>query len=225
MATSNSIWKPLEGFESSYEYSNLGELRSVDRIVVRPNGVKVPLKGKLLKPIYRKQYYSYDVQVKGKRTRYELHRLVWQWYNGEIIGSDEIHHKDEDKLNNDISNLELIAKRMHMYEHKKAIVRSVYPGVSWYSDRQKWGAQIYFKKRSICLGYRENEDDAYLLYYKALKEFNEGLDLNLLYPKKVAFGGVYKVKNRYKAIYKKQYLGSFVSIEDAWAKINLIKGV
>lgn len=44
-----------------------------------------------------------------------LHRMVWICYNGEIPEGHDIHHKDFDKENNVISNLELV----HKDEHKK----------------------------------------------------------------------------------------------------------
>ena len=34
----NEIWKPVVGYEGLYEVSNLGRLRSVERIVKRPEG-------------------------------------------------------------------------------------------------------------------------------------------------------------------------------------------
>lgn len=44
-----------------------------------------------------------------------MHRYVWEYYNGKIPKGFEIHHKDGNKSNNDISNLECIDS----VEHKK----------------------------------------------------------------------------------------------------------
>jgi len=52
----------------------------------------------------------------GVTPRY-MHRYVWEFYNGEIPKGYDIHHKDGNRYNNDISNLECIDtvehKRLH----------------------------------------------------------------------------------------------------------------
>lgn len=49
--------------------------------------------------------------------RKRIHRYVWEYYNGEIPFGYEIHHKDGDKSNNDISNLELLTSKAHRNYH------------------------------------------------------------------------------------------------------------
>jgi len=52
-----------------------------------------------------------------------IHRDIWIYYNGEIPTDDtyEIHHKNENKADNDISNLQLLTKSEH---HKLHILNS-----------------------------------------------------------------------------------------------------
>lgn len=52
-------------------------------------------------------------QRKGKR----LHRAVWEYHNGEIPQGYDIHHKDHDRSNNQIDNLELLVRRQHHSRH------------------------------------------------------------------------------------------------------------
>ena len=56
---------------------------------------------------------------KGKPIR--MHIYVWQKHNGEIPDGFHVHHKDGDKTNNDISNLELLPKFEHLSTHSKAV--------------------------------------------------------------------------------------------------------
>jgi hypothetical protein len=42
-----------------------------------------------------------------------IHREMWEFYNGKIPDNHDIHHKDFNKHNNVIENLELIAKDEH----------------------------------------------------------------------------------------------------------------
>ena len=51
--------------------------------------------------------------------RKRIHRYVWEYYNGAIPKGYDVHHKDHDKSNNDISNLELITKAEHTKLHSK----------------------------------------------------------------------------------------------------------
>ena len=64
-------------------------------------------------------YLSSGNLVNGKRIR--LHRYIWEYYYGEIPKGYDIHHKDHNKDNNDISNLEMLLKKDHIYLHKREI--------------------------------------------------------------------------------------------------------
>ena len=46
-----------------------------------------------------------------------LHRYVWEKHHGEIPEGCEIHHKDKDKTNFEISNLELVGISEHHKNH------------------------------------------------------------------------------------------------------------
>lgn len=62
-------------------------------------------------------YYlcGFYFQRNGKR----LHREVWKYYNGKIPKGMHIHHKDGNRFNNQISNLELQTPKGHVQEHFK----------------------------------------------------------------------------------------------------------
>lgn len=62
-------------------------------------------------------YYlcGFYYQKNGKR----LHRAVWEYHNGEIPKGFHVHHKDGDRSNNSIDNLELMAASAHLSEHGK----------------------------------------------------------------------------------------------------------
>lgn len=57
----------------------------------------------------------YRCYHEGKLKRY--HRVVWEEHHGPIPEGFDIHHKDMDKANNDISNLELISHKEHSLYH------------------------------------------------------------------------------------------------------------
>ena len=46
-----------------------------------------------------------------------LHRYIWEKNNGPIPEGYVVHHKDHNKMNNDISNLEMVSDIEHRLEH------------------------------------------------------------------------------------------------------------
>lgn len=66
-------------------------------------------------------YYLGNVPIPGRKKRYpmRLHVYVWQKYNGPVPEGYHVHHIDENKDNNDISNLELLKAHDHLSHHSK----------------------------------------------------------------------------------------------------------
>jgi hypothetical protein len=58
--------------------------------------------------------YYYTI-INGKHVK--LHRYVWTKQKGTIPADHDIHHKDGDKANNGISNLEPITRSDHLKLH------------------------------------------------------------------------------------------------------------
>jgi endogenous inhibitor of DNA gyrase (YacG/DUF329 family) len=74
-------------------------------------------------------YYEYrGTRSLGRRDRQRLHRALWEHRNGPIPDGHEIHHIDGDIYNNEIANLECMAKGAHSSEHRK---RSPLVGPDW----------------------------------------------------------------------------------------------
>lgn len=101
------IWKSIKGFEGHYEVSNLGNVRSLDRIVKHGKGDSVRrLKGKLLNKSLNVGYYAVGLRIDGNYKLVKVHRLV----AGAFIDNPEnkpcVNHKDRDRLNNKVDNLE-----------------------------------------------------------------------------------------------------------------------
>lgn len=66
---------------------------------------------------YRDDQFGYYRHCFSKGNPIFLHRYVWEFYNGKIKEGFEIHHKDFDKSNNDISNLEMLCSLDHHKIH------------------------------------------------------------------------------------------------------------
>lgn len=66
----------------------------------------------------KKGYWmSKRMMYDGKARTVRLHVYVWEKYNGKIPDGYHVHHKDHDRSNNEIDNLELIEKHEHLRMH------------------------------------------------------------------------------------------------------------
>lgn len=108
-------WIDLE-FDSNYQVSSSGKVRSKDRVIPskgRWGGDTVKhLKGRELKPCNAGAgYLSVRFNLGGKN--YYVHRLVAEHFiNGDR--SLDINHKDGNKKNNSVDNLEFVTKSQNM---------------------------------------------------------------------------------------------------------------
>lgn len=101
------IWKDIKGYEGYYEVSSYGRVRSLDRIVTYSDGEKHSLKGKILKMHYcGSGYLNFSLHKNGKTEHKYPHRLVAEAFIPNPSNLPEVNHKDEDKTNNCMVNLE-----------------------------------------------------------------------------------------------------------------------
>lgn len=101
--SSTEVWKDIEDFEGLYQVSNLGRVRSLDRI--DKNGQF--RNGRVLADKHNNRGYHTIALYRGGNTKYWLiHRLVAIAFLDNPDSLPEVNHKDENKANNAASNLE-----------------------------------------------------------------------------------------------------------------------
>ena len=99
------IWKDIKGYENLYQVSNLGNIKSKERIIKRNNHNSL-IKEKLLKKYIRAGYYAVKLYKNNIKTNIPVHRIVAQNFLENKQNKPCINHKDGNKLNNNINNLE-----------------------------------------------------------------------------------------------------------------------
>lgn len=98
------IWKSTIG-AVGYEVSDHGKVRSVDRPIVKRNGVTYAHKGRLLKAATDRDGYQF-LSLGDQRKNVKVHRLVLEIFIGPCPSGMEGRHKDSNPSNNRLTNLE-----------------------------------------------------------------------------------------------------------------------
>lgn len=97
------IWRDIEGYEGQYQVSNLGRVKSFDRI----DGAGHLKRGRILRPVPdKKGYLRVQLHKEGKRKLFLVHRLVAQAFIPNPEGLPQVNHRDEDPSNARADNLE-----------------------------------------------------------------------------------------------------------------------
>lgn len=115
------MWKDVEGFESIYKISDAGEVWSKDRVCIDSMGRKRFRKGQKINPdIAPNGYYRVTLANGGTRKQKYLHRLLAEHFISNPMNLPQINHKDGNKLNCSIDNLEWVSVQdnvIHAYKH------------------------------------------------------------------------------------------------------------
>jgi len=171
------IWKDIKGYEGLYQVSNYGRVRGLITSQGRRKGI--------LKPYDHDGYKRINLYKNKKVKKYYVHRLVAQAFISNPNKYPEVNHKDGDKSNNHISNLEWCTSsqnQIHAYKiglqkyNPKIHENNNYRGIKCKVTDNVTGKTIKFenmKKASEFLG-----------YYK-----------NYIYKKKKKYGNVFNISN------------------------------
>jgi hypothetical protein len=104
------IWKAIDGFEN-YEISNYGRVKSNECTIVYSNGMITKYKEKYLKLESNRcngkgSYKRVTLCKNNKPKRFQVHRLVAQYFIDNPHNKKCVNHIDGNPSNNNIKNLE-----------------------------------------------------------------------------------------------------------------------
>jgi hypothetical protein len=168
----NEIWKDILNYEGLYQVSNLGRVKSLKR--------KGRLEDKILKNRVNGRGYIYVCLCKCRtHSNLSVHGIVAVAFLNHIPNGTHkivIDHKDNDKLNNKLNNLQLITQRENSSKDKIGY-SSKNTGVCWDKANSNWRALILIKSRLISLGSFKDESMAEEYYQNAVNSLKNNLPI------------------------------------------------
>ena len=99
-------WKDIVGYDGMYMVSNLGRVKSIERIITYSDGRVYKYHEKILKQSVNKGYMKVTLSKNSKVTSKKVHRLVAEAFLSNKNNYPQVNHKDECTTNNNIDNLE-----------------------------------------------------------------------------------------------------------------------
>ena len=123
----SEIWKDIPDFEGLYQVSNMGRVRSVDRVVTFKDGGMRKLKGKVLKSYLNNVGYELlKLSNDGRGNTKTVHRLVLETFKPHVNMNDlQVNHIDGNKSNNHLTNLEWVTARDNiLHAHDLGLIKN-----------------------------------------------------------------------------------------------------
>lgn len=223
------IWKEIPGYENHLA-SDLGRIKSLAKLVIDSIGRVREWPERILKPSKSSNGYLHLGLSIGvcKTKTISVHKLIAMAFHGhKPCGYTEVvDHIDNNPMNNKASNLQVTNQRINSSkDKKKSNMSSRFIGVN--KEECGYRSSIKINQKSIKLGTYKSEEEAFLIYNKAveLSVFFTG-DVDKFrelvgYRKKQKtskYKGVSYSKSRNKWVAQKsgKYLGRFETEKEAY---------
>ena len=145
------VYFDMLGYEDSYLISSSGKIYSKKNKIV-------------LKPFLNTKGYP-SVTLKGKTK--VVHRLMAENFLPKINGKDQVNHKDGNKQNNTIYNLEWVNNRENILHY----YNSEFSGIQK-TKSNKYSVKIQYNNKQIYLGTYKRISDARLAYLIAKNNYD-----------------------------------------------------
>lgn len=99
-------WADIAGFEGAYQVSLCGKVRSLPRMIIRGNGARQTIRGRILKySRLRNGYLKVSLVNMGVYRHFTVHKLVAEAFLGDRPKGYQVAHKNGIKTDNRKENL------------------------------------------------------------------------------------------------------------------------
>ncbi len=115
------VWRDIKDYEGLYQISNWSNIRSLDRFIVykSPRKGGKTIKGMPMKQCLSTQYIGFRISKNGFSEFVHTHRKLAIAFIPNPENKPCINHKDGNKLNNNLYNLEWVTyteNALHAYK-------------------------------------------------------------------------------------------------------------
>lgn len=167
------IWRTINGYEGYYEISNYGRVKSLSRLIIMDSKRKRFQQDRILTHnICNTDYPRVTLTKNGKGIQFHIHCLVANAFIPNPNRLGDVNHKDSDRLNPIVNNLEWTSRRENVthgwLNRKKA---SVFPGVQFLKNRGQWKSIIWLNGKGKYLGQFKTEKEASDAYQQAVVDY------------------------------------------------------
>ncbi|UGO48066.1 HNH endonuclease [Bacillus phage vB_BanS_Skywalker] len=147
------VWKSLKGIidnGDNYEISNTGECRSISRTMIDKKGNIRHYKSKVLKLIVStKGYMTINISMNSKQRKHNIHRLVALAFIPNPEGKDTVNHKNGDKTDNNVTNLEWSTNQENQIHAWETGLKESIKGECRYNSKLKEEDVIWIRSNYI----------------------------------------------------------------------------
>lgn len=184
---SEEVWKPVVGFEGRYEVSNMGRVRSLDRIVTQKSK-----KNSVLKRVYRGRILRYIIRGKIKRygvclykdnipTLKLVSRLVAEAFIPNPENKPEVDHIDTNPFNDRVDNLKWVTHQENCMNPltREHISKAKMGHPDWnkpWTDERRKAASERWKGRIITTEARKKISESLKRYNAQKRGLKNGTD-------------------------------------------------
>ena len=200
--------RSVQGYEGLYSITSHGRVWSHEKIRKFGNHYRI-FRAKFLKRALNRYGYLYVIFCRDSKTKAQsIHRLVAQAFIPNPLNLPQVNHKDGNKKNNHVGNLEWCTNRMNinhaMVNKLRHKVLSKYYGVTHCKEGKSkaWRSKVEVNKKRINLGRYRTEIEAAKAYNDYVIEHNLNRPLNDINKKKYLkeVEESKKLKRKYKGI-------------------------
>ncbi len=194
------VWKNIKGYENLYQVSNLGRIKSLARYSAYRNSKRF-INEKIMK--LHKSYNGYlrvELCKNNITKKYLVHRLVAYAFLNEHDNNLEINHKDGNKQNNKIENLEWVSRS----ENEKHAYKI---GLAKNTEKQRIAVSNCNKNKRIKPVIQLDKNFNFIKEWKSATEAQNELGINrkninqcVIGKNKTAGGYVWRTKEQFDSV-------------------------
>ena len=150
----NEEWVDVYGYDGVYEVSNLGRVKSLERTVLKSNGVEMYVKERILKQSFigkDKKRLSISLCINNVAEKKQVSTVVFYSFNPKLLSNNigkEVCHLSKNGLDNSLINLNLITvSESKKIGFKKGVYENIYKS---YLKRKEETDKIKNKVCTVC---------------------------------------------------------------------------